>query len=109
MSNVFNEKYTDEQRAKLAEKLVQHRASWKTKDNLNIETTNNITLDKTKIEYIARKINILDLHEKEHVCKILLAHEIDVKQNNNGVYCRFDELSNELIDVIHEYIVTTLK
>ena len=66
-------------------------------------------MDKTKIEYIARKINILDLHEKEHVCKILLAHEIDVKQNNNGVYCKFDELSNELIDVIHEYIVTTLK
>ena len=43
------------------------------------------------------------------MCKILLAHEIDVRQNNNGVYCKFDELSNELIDVIHEYIVTTLK
>ena len=27
MSNIFSEKYTDEQRAKLAEKLVQHRAS----------------------------------------------------------------------------------
>jgi hypothetical protein len=32
-------------------------------------------MDKTKIEYIARKVNILNLHEKEHVCKILLAHE----------------------------------
>ena len=66
-------------------------------------------MDKAKIEFIARKVNILDIHEKEHVCKILLAHEIDMKQNNNGVYCRFDELSNELIDVIHEYIVTILK
>ena len=66
-------------------------------------------MDKTKIEFIARKINILDIHEREHVCKILLAHEIDMKQNNNGVYCRFDELSHELIEVIHEYIVTTLK
>jgi hypothetical protein len=66
-------------------------------------------MDKTKIEYIARKVNILNLNEKEHVCKILLAHEIDVKQNNNRVYCRLNELSNELINVIHEYIVTTLK
>jgi hypothetical protein len=81
----------------------------KTRDDLNIETANNISMDKTKIEYIARKVNILNLHEREHVCKILLAHGIDVRQNNNGVYCRFDELSNELIDVIHEYIVTTLK
>jgi hypothetical protein len=64
MTNIFSEKYTDEQRAKLAEKLVQHRASWKTRDNLNIETVNNITMDKTKIEYIARKVNILNLHEK---------------------------------------------
>ena len=81
----------------------------KQKDNLNIQTTNNISMDKTKIEYIARKVNILNFHEREHVCKILLAHEINVKQNNNGVYCRFDELSNELVDVIHEYIVTTLR
>ena len=66
-------------------------------------------MDKTKIEYLARKVNILNFNEKEHVCEILLAHEIAVKQNNNGVYCRFDELSNELIDVIHECIVTTLK
>ena len=66
-------------------------------------------MDKTKIEHIARKVNILNFHERERVCKILLAHEINVKQYNNGVCCRFDELNSELIDVTHEYIVTTLK
>ena len=81
----------------------------KTRDNLDIQATNNISMDKTKIGYIARKVNILNFHEREHVCKILPAHEINVKQNNNGVYCRFDELSNERIDVIHECIVTTLE
>ena len=77
--------------------------------DLNIQTTTNISMDKTKIEFISRRINILDFHEREHVCKILLAHEINVRQCDNGAYCRFDELSLELIDVIHEYIVTTLK
>ena len=66
-------------------------------------------MDKTKIEFIARKVNILNFHEREHVCKILLAHEINMRQTNNGVYCRFDEMSIELVDTIHEYIFTTLK
>ena len=66
-------------------------------------------MGKTKIEFIARKVNVLDIYQKEHVCKILLAYEINLKQNNNGAYCKVDELSNELIDTIHEYIVTNLK
>ena len=77
--------------------------------DLNIQTTTNISIDKTKIEFISRRINILDFHEREHICKILLAHEIYLRQCDNGAYCRFDELNNELIDVIHAYIVITLK
>ena len=66
-------------------------------------------MDRTKLEFISRKVNVLDFHEREHVRKILLAHEINLRQCDNGAYCIFDELSLELIDVIHEYIVTTLK
>ena len=66
-------------------------------------------MDRDKIEVICRKINILDLDKREHVCKILLAYEITPKQTNNGVWCKTEELSNEVIDVIYDYILLNLK
>ena len=51
--------------------------------------------DYQKIEFICRKINILDMNKREHVVKILLAYEIIPKQTNNGAWCRMDELTNE--------------
>ena len=65
--------------------------------------------NKFKIEFIIRKINILDLHKREHIAKILLAYEVDVKQTNNGVYCMIDALSDELINTIHDYLLVNLK
>jgi hypothetical protein len=65
--------------------------------------------DTHKIEFICRKINILDMDKREHICKILLAYEIIPKQTNNGAWCRMDELSNEVIDTIYDYLVTNLK
>ena len=62
-----------------------------------------------KIEFICRKINILDIDKREHVTKILLAYEITPKQTNNGVWCNTKELSNELIDAIYDYVVGQLK
>ncbi len=88
---VFSEKFTDEQRNQLLEELNQ----WK----------NN----KFKIEFIIRKINILDLNKREHIAKILLAYEIDVKQTNNGVYCMMDALPDELINTIYDYLLVNLK
>ena len=57
-----------------------------------------------KIEFIIRKINILDLNKKEHIAKILLAYEVDVKQTNNGVYCMI-ALSDELINIVYDYLL----
>ena len=65
--------------------------------------------NKFKIEFIIRKINILDLNKREHIAKILLAYEIDVKQTNNGVYCMMDALSDELINTIFDYLLVNLK
>ena len=62
-----------------------------------------------KIQFIIRKINILDLNKREHITKILLAYEIDVKQTNNGVYCMIDALSDELINTIYDYLLVNLK
>ena len=66
----------------------------------------------TKIEkrrQILKGIQTLDLDKKEHICKILLTDEVNVKQTNNGAYCLFNETSDELLDIIYQYIVTNLK
>ena len=66
----------------------------------------------TKIEkrrQILKGIQTLDLDKKEHICKILLTYEVNVKQTNNGAYCQFDEINNELLDVIYQYVITTFK
>ena len=68
--------------------------------------------DATKIEkrrQILKGIQTLDLDKKEHICKILLTYEVNVKQTNNGAYCQFNEISDELLDIIYQYIVTNLK
>ena len=62
-----------------------------------------------KIGFIVKKINILNLTKREHITKILLAYEIDVKQTNNGVYCMIDAMSDELINTIYDYLLVNLK
>ena len=66
-------------------------------------------MDRDKIEFICRKINILDIDKREHICKILLAYEITPKQTNNGVWCKTEDLSDELIDIIYDFLLTNLK
>ena len=62
-----------------------------------------------KIEMIVRTINILDLSKREHLVKMLLAYEVVPKQTNNGVYCMTEQLSDEVIDVIYDYLLVNLK
>ena len=62
-----------------------------------------------RIEMIVRKINILDLCKREHLVKMLLAYEVVPKQTNNGVYCVTEQLSDEVIDVIYDYLLVNLK
>ena len=62
-----------------------------------------------KIEMIVRKINILDLCKREHLVKMLLAYEVVPKQTNNGVYCMTEQLSDEAVDVIYDYLLVSLK
>ena len=64
---------------------------------------------KFKIEFIIRKINILDLTKREHIAKILLAYEVDVKQTNNGVYCMIDALPDELLNTVYDFLLVNLK
>ena len=62
-----------------------------------------------KIEMIVRKVNILDLSKREHLVKMLLAYEVVPKQTNNGVYCMTEQLSDEVVDVIYDYLLVNLK
>ena len=62
-----------------------------------------------RIELIVRKINVLDLCKREHVVKMLLAYEVVPKQTNNGVYCIVEQLSDEVIEVVYDYLLVNLK
>ena len=62
-----------------------------------------------KIEMIVRKVNILDLSKREHLVKMLLAYEVVPKHTNNGVYCMTEQLSDEVVDVIYDYLLVNLK
>ena len=62
-----------------------------------------------KIEMIVRKINILDLCKREHAVKMLLAYEVVPKQTDNGVYCMTEQLSDEVINVVYDYLLVSLK
>ena len=62
-----------------------------------------------KIEMIVRKINILDLCKREHAVKMLLAYEVVPKQTDNGVHCMTEHLSDEVVDVIYDYLLVNLK
>ncbi len=60
-------------------------------------------------EFIVRKVNILDMDNKSQLCKLLLTMGVDLKQNDNGVYCRFDEMEDRLVRLIYDFVKTNLK
>ena len=61
-----------------------------------------------RVELIVRKINVLDICKREHVVKMLLAYEVVPKQTNNGVYCVVEQLSDEIIEVVYDYLLINL-
>ena len=40
---------------------------------------------------------------------LLLAYEVVPKQTDNGVYCMTEQLSDEVVDVIYDYLLVNLK
>ena len=62
-----------------------------------------------RVELIVRKINILDMCKREHVVNMLLAYEVVPKQTDNGVYCIVEQLSDEIIEVVYDYLLINLK
>ena len=62
-----------------------------------------------RIELIVRKINVLDMCKREHIVKMLLAYEVVPKQTNNGVYCIVEQLSDEVLEVVYDYLLINLK
>ena len=65
-------------------------------------------MDNVKIQYISKNINIIDKDEKEHICKILLTYGITLHQSNNGVYCSYSDLNEELVNMTYDYLSKTL-
>ena len=58
-----------------------------------------------EIKYITDNINKLSLREKYDICSIIYFYDDNIlKQTNNGVWCLFKKLENELILKIYESI-----
>jgi len=49
------------------------------------------------------------LDKRDHLFKIILTYVVTHKQTNNGVWCKTEELSNELIEVIYDYLLVNLR
>ena len=62
-----------------------------------------------RTELIAKKINKLGMCKREQIVKMLLAYEIVPKQTNNGVYCMINQMNDDVIEVIYDYIIINLK
>ena len=39
---------------------------------------------------------------------MLLTYNVNVNQNNNGVYCYYNDINPELFDMIYNYIIKVL-
>ena len=59
---------------------------------------------KVKCKFIVSNINKLSFDTKNTVVKMLLFRDIDVKQSNNGVYCLLDNIDDDMLDIIYNFI-----
>lgn len=60
----------------------------------------------TKKKYINKYINILEIKQKYNLVKLLLFQNVKFIQTSNGVYVEYNKLSNEIIDIIYNFIIT---
>ena len=60
-------------------------------------------------EFITRNVNVLDMNNKNRLCKMLLIMGIDLKQTNNGVYCFFDALEDRMLNFVYDFVKVNLK
>jgi hypothetical protein len=62
-----------------------------------------------RVELIVRKINVLDMCKREHVSRCCWHMRWYQEQTNNGVYCIVEQLSDEVIEVVYDYLLINLK
>jgi hypothetical protein len=60
----------------------------------------------SKKKYINKYINILEIKNKYNLVKLLLFQNIKFIQTSNGVYVEYTKLSDEIIDMIYNFIIT---
>jgi len=63
-----------------------------------------------EIKYIADNINKLSLRDRYDICKLIYFDDDDIlKQTNNGAWCLFKNLENELILKVYEAVQKIIK
>ena len=60
----------------------------------------------SKKKYIYKYINILDIKNKYDLVKLLLFQNVKFMQTSNGIYVEYIKLSDEIIDIVYNFIVT---
>ena len=60
----------------------------------------------SKKKYIDKYINILDIKNKYDLVKLLLFQNVKFMQTSNGIYVEYIKLSDEIIDIVYNFIVT---
>ena len=60
----------------------------------------------SKKKYIDKYINILDIKNKYDLVKLLLFQNIKFMQTSNGIYVEYNKLSDEIIDIVYNFIST---
>lgn len=51
-----------------------------------------------------RKVNFLDIKDKKKICKIIMFLGYELKQNPNGAYIKFSEISEKDFNIIYSEI-----
>ena len=57
-----------------------------------------------KCKYIVSNINKMSDDNKSTIVRMLLFRNIDVKQSNNGAYCLFDNIDDDTLDNVYNFI-----
>lgn len=66
-------------------------------------------MDQKKITFISKNINIIDTNKKEYICRLLLYYNVHLTQTNNGVYCYYSDLNENIINSIYNYMSRELE
>ena len=72
-------------------------------EDMDLKQKENFLIKK---KYINKYINLLEIKHKYDLVKLLLFQNINFVQTSNGIYVDYTKLSNEIMEIMYNFIVT---